>query len=141
MCEVLHSDGPLFQSAMNRGPSTTSPAEVEDFAGPIYATWGRPPAKLSRLFSRSPHPPHIDNSRRGVPMQGIVIDTNVFVAAGFNPRSASARILADIRRGRFLLIWNKPTQRETEVISPTSSPAIARTASWRVGNKSILYSL
>jgi predicted nucleic acid-binding protein len=49
-------------------------------------------------------------------MEGIVIDTNVFVAAGFNPRSASARILADIRRGRFLLIWNKPTQRETEVI-------------------------
>jgi predicted nucleic acid-binding protein len=49
-------------------------------------------------------------------MEGIVIDTNVFVAAGFNPKSASARVLADIRRGRFLLIWNKPTQRETEVI-------------------------
>jgi uncharacterized protein len=49
-------------------------------------------------------------------MEGIVIDTNVFVAAGFNPRSASARILADIREGRFQLIWNKPTQRETEVI-------------------------
>ena len=49
-------------------------------------------------------------------MEGIVIDTNVFVAASFNPRSASARILAVIREGRFQLIWNKPTQRETEMI-------------------------
>jgi uncharacterized protein len=90
--------------------------EIEDPAGRIYAICGRPPAKLSRLFPRSPDPPHIDNSRCGVPMEGIVVDTNVFVAAGFNPRSASARVLADIREGRFLLIWNKPTQRETEVI-------------------------
>src|SRR5215831_3454961 len=49
-------------------------------------------------------------------MEGIVIDTNVFVAAGFNPRSASARILAGIREGRFRLIWNQPTRRETEMI-------------------------
>ena len=49
-------------------------------------------------------------------MEGIVIDTNVFVAAGFNPRSASSRVLAAVRQGRFQLIWNKPTQRETEMI-------------------------
>ena len=49
-------------------------------------------------------------------MEGIVIDTNVFVAAGFNPRSASARVLAAVRQGRLQLIWNKPTQRETEMI-------------------------
>jgi hypothetical protein len=49
-------------------------------------------------------------------MEGIVIDTNVFVAAGFNPRSASARVLAAVRQGVFQLIWNKPTQRETEMI-------------------------
>ena len=42
-------------------------------------------------------------------MEEIVIDTNVFVAAGFNPRSASARVLAAVRQGRFQLIWNKPT--------------------------------
>jgi predicted nucleic acid-binding protein len=46
----------------------------------------------------------------------IVIDTNVFVAAGFNPRSAAARILAGVRDGRFQLIWNEPTRRETEMI-------------------------
>ena len=49
-------------------------------------------------------------------MRRIVIDTNVFVAAGFNPRSSAARILAAVREGRFQLIWNEPTRRETELI-------------------------
>src|SRR5438105_8825860 len=49
-------------------------------------------------------------------MEGVVVDTNVFVAAGFNPGSASARILEGIREGRFRLIWNQPTRRETEMI-------------------------
>jgi uncharacterized protein len=49
-------------------------------------------------------------------MRRIVIDTNVFVAAGFNPRSAAARVLAAVREGRFQLIWNDPTRRETEMI-------------------------
>jgi predicted nucleic acid-binding protein len=49
-------------------------------------------------------------------MERIVIDTNVFVAAGFNPRSAAARILAAVREGRFQLIWNEPTRRETEMV-------------------------
>ena len=49
-------------------------------------------------------------------MKRVVIDTNVFVAAGFNPRSAAARILAAVREGRFQLIWNEPTRRETELI-------------------------
>ena len=49
-------------------------------------------------------------------MRRIVIDTNVFVAAGFNPRSAAARILTAVREGRFQLIWNEPTRRETELI-------------------------
>jgi uncharacterized protein len=49
-------------------------------------------------------------------MDGVVVDTNVFVAAGFNPKSPSARILAAIREGRLRLIWNEPTRRETEMI-------------------------
>jgi predicted nucleic acid-binding protein len=49
-------------------------------------------------------------------MEAVVVDTNVFVAAGFNPRSAAARILAGIREGRFRLIWDQPTRRETEMI-------------------------
>src|SRR3954466_3681989 len=49
-------------------------------------------------------------------MEGVVIDTNVFVAAGFNPRSASARTLESVHEGRFRLIWNQPTRSETEMI-------------------------
>ncbi len=49
-------------------------------------------------------------------MEGVVIDTNVFVAALFNPRSASARILGGVREGRFRLIWTQPTRNETEMI-------------------------
>src|SRR5215469_14210968 len=49
-------------------------------------------------------------------MDGVVIDTNVFVAAGFNTKSASARILAAVREGRFRLIWNEPIRRETEFV-------------------------
>jgi predicted nucleic acid-binding protein len=49
-------------------------------------------------------------------MRRIVIDTNVFVAAGFNPKTAAARILAAVREGRFQLIWNEPTRRETEMV-------------------------
>ena len=49
-------------------------------------------------------------------MEGVVIDTNVFVAALFNPKSASARVLEGVREGRFRLIWTQPTRRETEMI-------------------------
>jgi len=49
-------------------------------------------------------------------MERVVIDTNVFVAAGFNPRSAAARILDRVRDGRFQLVWNRPTRDETEMI-------------------------
>ena len=49
-------------------------------------------------------------------MNKVVIDTNVFVAAGFNTRSASARILSAVREGRCQLVWNEPTRRETETI-------------------------
>ena len=49
-------------------------------------------------------------------MKRIVVDTNVFVAAGFNPRSAAARILSAVREGGLQLIWNQPTRRETELI-------------------------
>jgi uncharacterized protein len=49
-------------------------------------------------------------------MEAVVVDTNVFVAAGFNPRSAAARILAGIREGRFHLVWDQPTRREIEMI-------------------------
>ncbi len=47
---------------------------------------------------------------------GVVLDTNVFVAAGFKPGSRAAAILREIEQGRLELIWNRDTRRETEVI-------------------------
>src|SRR5689334_24877907 len=58
----------------------------------------------------------VQNCTGGGRMEDVVVDTNVFVAAGFNPTSASARILEGVREGRFRLIWNRPTRRETEMI-------------------------
>lgn len=44
----------------------------------------------------------------------LVLDTNVFVAAGFEPRSASARLIEAIRSGRCQMPWHRTTRRETE---------------------------
>jgi uncharacterized protein len=44
----------------------------------------------------------------------LVLDTNVFVAAGFEPESASARLLEALSRGRCQMIWHRATRRETE---------------------------
>jgi predicted nucleic acid-binding protein len=46
----------------------------------------------------------------------VVLDTNVFVAAGFNPHSASAHILDLVEEGRLLLVWDQPTIREIRAI-------------------------
>ena len=46
----------------------------------------------------------------------IVRDTNVFVGAGFNPASASARIISEIRAGRLQMVWDDATRREIERI-------------------------
>jgi predicted nucleic acid-binding protein len=51
-----------------------------------------------------------------MPADACVLDTNVFVAAGFNPGSDSARILQWVEDGRLRLIWNEETRRETERI-------------------------
>ncbi|MGP9821033.1 PIN domain-containing protein [Salinarimonas sp. NSM] len=43
----------------------------------------------------------------------IVVDTNAFVAAGFNPGSASARILEAVRAQALTLVWDDATRAET----------------------------
>ena len=45
--------------------------------------------------------------------RAVVLDTNVFVAAGFDPSSSSARLLAAVRKGRLQLVWNDATREET----------------------------
>lgn len=44
----------------------------------------------------------------------VVVDTNVFVAAGFRPASASGRLIEAVRRGAVCLLWSEATRRETE---------------------------
>jgi len=46
----------------------------------------------------------------------VILDTNVFVGAGFNPRSHSARLVDAVRAGQVRLVWNDATLRETERI-------------------------
>ena len=51
-----------------------------------------------------------------MPLPPVVLDTNVFVAAGFNSRTASARIVDAVRKGQVRMIWNAATRREIERI-------------------------
>jgi predicted nucleic acid-binding protein len=49
-------------------------------------------------------------------LRAVVLDTNVFVAAGFNPGSASARILGAVQDGRLRMLWDDATRAEIEFI-------------------------
>jgi predicted nucleic acid-binding protein len=46
----------------------------------------------------------------------VILDTNLFVGAGFNRTSHSARLLDAVRDGRLRLVWNDATRREVEAI-------------------------
>jgi predicted nucleic acid-binding protein len=43
----------------------------------------------------------------------LVLDTNVFVAAGFNPRSHAAEIIRRAQEDDWQVVWNEETRRET----------------------------
>lgn len=51
-----------------------------------------------------------------MPGPAVVLDTNIFVAAGFNPGSSSAHILEAVEAGDLRLVWDEATRRETEAI-------------------------
>lgn len=59
----------------------------------------------------------------------VVLDTNVFVAAGFNTRSASAKIVAAVRQGRVRMVWNAATRREGERVMQQIPPLRAHAVS------------
>jgi predicted nucleic acid-binding protein len=52
----------------------------------------------------------------GSPTPRVVLDTNVFVAAAFNPRSHAAQIVGAVREERLRLVWKEATRRETRRI-------------------------
>ena len=45
-----------------------------------------------------------------------VLDTNVLVAAGFRPRSASGRLAEAVRDGRLVTLWTSRTRAEAEAV-------------------------
>jgi predicted nucleic acid-binding protein len=49
-----------------------------------------------------------------MPAQQAVLDTNVFVGAGFNPRSQSALLLDAVRDRRLRMVWDDATHEEIE---------------------------
>jgi predicted nucleic acid-binding protein len=54
--------------------------------------------------------------RRSNASPPVVLDTNVLVAAGFKPRSASGRIVDAVKQGQVRMVWNDETRREIEHI-------------------------
>src|ERR1051325_428808 len=63
---------------------------------------------LARRATRCPH------CRMDPCLGEVVLDTNVFVAAGFNPGSHSARLVEAVRDGRLRMVWDDATREEIE---------------------------
>lgn len=49
-------------------------------------------------------------------LPGVVIDTNVFVANGFNPESHSAQIIKLVNERKLTLYWNEKTRDEVRLM-------------------------
>lgn len=52
----------------------------------------------------------------------VVLDTNVLVAAGFRPRSASGRLAAAVRQGALVHVWCDATRAEADHLLSTIPP-------------------
>ena len=52
----------------------------------------------------------------------VVIDTNLFVAAVFNPGGDAARVLAAVRAGTPRIVWDEPTRQEAERVIRATPP-------------------
>lgn len=51
-----------------------------------------------------------------MPSTTVVLDTNIFVSAGFNPHSRSAKIIEAVRDGHIELVWTESIRAETRHI-------------------------
>jgi|SRR5215216_7938694 len=58
----------------------------------------------------------------------LVLDTNAFVPAGFNPCSASAKIMEAMKQRQVRMVWNDATRREIEHILQRIPPLRTRPA-------------
>ncbi len=82
-------------------PSTTTP-------------WRSPGVGTSRFGCLRTEPPAVHTAVMDTHPGEVVLDTNVFVAAGFNPGSHSARIVEAVRNGRLRMVWDNATQAENQ---------------------------
>ncbi|NJM74743.1 MAG: PIN domain-containing protein [Acaryochloridaceae cyanobacterium RU_4_10] len=57
----------------------------------------------------------------------VVLDTNIFVASSFKPKSHSAKIVEQVRGGHLRMIWSEQTRHETEFIVRKIPPLSWRT--------------
>jgi putative PIN family toxin of toxin-antitoxin system len=57
-----------------------------------------------------------------MPPPVVVLDTNVFVAAGFNLRSASRKIVDAVKQGQVRMLWSDATRREIEHVMQRIPP-------------------
>ena len=54
-----------------------------------------------------------DPSQMAARLPRAILDTNVFVGAGFRRQSASGRLIDAVRQGRLAMVWCPATQAET----------------------------
>ncbi|MDB5186154.1 MAG: hypothetical protein JWL85_677 [Candidatus Saccharibacteria bacterium] len=47
-------------------------------------------------------------------MKPVVIDTNVFIAAAFNPHSSAAQVIEAAQEGTLKIVWDEKTKHETQ---------------------------
>ena len=75
-----------------------------------------PPGLHTAVMDTGPRRRLKRNGRQTPATQAVVVvlDTNVFVAAGFNPASHSAWLVEAVRDGRLRLVWDDATHAEIE---------------------------
>jgi len=49
-------------------------------------------------------------------MQSVILDTNIWVAAGFKPGSKAGKIVNLVREGKISMVWSEATRKESAFI-------------------------
>ena len=83
-------------------------AEWAKLGTPNYGYAVRSPGVLRR------DPPTLHTAVMDTGPRRVVLDTNVFVAAGFDPASQSTPLVEAVRDGRLRLVWDDATHTEIE---------------------------
>lgn len=50
----------------------------------------------------------------GKELHKVILDSNIFIAAAFNKKSSSSKIVEIIKRGHLILVWDEKTKAETK---------------------------